>query len=91
MVEEAKRTSNREVARNYAIAEACIRDWRKNEQKLILSKAQGGQFRKKGGGRPVRDEKLEKILNVFNYSRYQLESFRFQFSLSLKSILIYAL
>ena len=62
LVEEAKRTSNREVARNYAIAEACIRDWRKNEQKLILSKAQGGQFRKKGGGRPVRDGQLEKIL-----------------------------
>ena len=29
---------------------------------MILSKAQGGQFRKKGGGRPVRDGKLEKIL-----------------------------
>ena len=35
LVEEAKRSSNREVGRDHGISETCIRKWRKNEDKLI--------------------------------------------------------
>ena len=41
-IREAERTSNREVARVLGADEATVRHWRKNEQQLIESKAQGG-------------------------------------------------
>ena len=61
-IREAERTSNREVARILGTDEGSVRHWRKTEDQLIQSKAQGGQMRSKGGGRKVRHPLLEKIL-----------------------------
>ena len=68
-IREAERTSNREVARVLGADEATVRHWRKHEQQLIQSKAQGGTFRSKGGGRKVRDSLLEQILSEWHSER----------------------
>ena len=66
LVEEAKRSSNREVGRDHGISETCIRKWRKNEDKLIeaFNQVAGNgkeKFRLSGSG-PKRDDLLEQIL-----------------------------
>ena len=61
LIEEAKKTSSREVGRVYGIDATVVAKWRKNEEKLIQSVAQGAQFHIKGGGLK-RDDLLDQIL-----------------------------
>ena len=60
-IEEAKRTSNGEFARKYGIDRTVITRWRQSEAKLRRAKANGGQFRAKGGGMK-RDDVLDRLL-----------------------------
>ena len=66
VIKEAKsNNNNRLTARTYDLDESLLRDWRKNEAKILknLDSCTNQQvqspFRVKGGGRKVRDEDLE--------------------------------
>ena len=48
LLEEAKSSNNREVAKKYGVDESCIRSWRKNEEQIIKSIAEGRTFKSKG-------------------------------------------
>ena len=60
-IEEAKRTSNRQFGLKYGIETSVVTRWRQNEVKLRRAKANGGQFRAKGGGMK-RDDVLDRLL-----------------------------
>ena len=52
IIEEAKTTNNRNVARNHGIDESSIRKWRKDELKIREALAQGKvRYRLEGAGR----------------------------------------
>ena len=65
-IREAERTNNRQAARVLGVDDSSIRHWRKNEERLIQSKEQGGQFCAKGSGRRVQDGLLEQILSEWH-------------------------
>ena len=54
-IEEAKIIGNGEFARKYGIDRTVITRWRQSEAKLRRAKANGGQFRAKGGVESVQD------------------------------------
>ena len=65
-IREAERTNNRQAAKALGVDDSSIRHWRKNEERLIQSKEQGGQFCAKGSGRRVKDGLLEQILSEWH-------------------------